>query len=161
MVLVLMAVVEPGGGHMERRFVDRRKAEEKGADVSIVNPMAVDGAKVDRASGNVESHREEVRGHSKLLIWDQEGSCHEGKTPCIGKTTMFVESVWMAPVGSEVTISVVPKEGDAVGQELTKGTVLWHCPQDDEFKNQSGFGLLLQQHRLQGSGPDLIDGGKH
>ena len=34
---------------------------------------------------------------------------------------MFVESTWMAPIGSDVTISLVPGEGDSVGQELIQG----------------------------------------
>jgi len=160
---VLMAMVEPGGGHQKRRFGDRRNSEEKAVDASIAGPVLrvlMEGANVDRASGSAEGHREEARGHPKILIWDQEGGCHEGRTPYIGNATMFVESTWRAPVDSEVTISVVPKEGDAVGQELTKGRVVWHCPQDDEFKNQAGFGVLLQQHGPQGSGPDLIVGGK-
>jgi len=153
---VLMAVVGPGGGHMERRFVDRRKAKEEAVDVSI----AMDGAKLDRASGSVEGHREEARGHSKLLIWDQDGSCHEGKTPCIGKTTMFVESTWMAPIGSDVTVSLIPGEGDSVGQELIQGRVVWHCPQDDEFGNQEGFGVLFQRKWAQLPGPDIVSGPK-
>jgi len=157
---VLMMVVETRCGHQERKFGDRRKSEEKPVAASNADPVLMEGANVDRASGSAESHREDARGHLKLLIWDQGGGCHEGRTPYIGNAMMFVESTWMAPVDSEVTISVVPKEGDAVGQELTKGRVVWHCPQDDEFKNQAGFGVLLQQHEPQGSGPDLIVGGK-
>ncbi len=51
----------------------------------------------------------------------------------------------MAPVGSEITISLVPEEEDAVGHELTRGMVVWHCPLGEEFRNQPGFGVLFER----------------
>lgn len=109
---------------------------------------------------NAESHREEGKHHRKLLVWDQDGNCREGKTPCVGNTTMFVESTWLGPIGSGITISFVPGEEDAVGQELARGMVVWHCPRDDEFGNQAGFGILFQREWLQSSGLDSAIGRK-
>jgi len=157
---VLIAVVRAGSGQQERRPAEPRKPEERAVGMSGTNLVLTETMDMDQASVREEGLQEEGRRHPKLLVWDEDGSCHEGRTPGIGNTTMFVESTWMAPVGSEVTMSVVPREGDAVGQELVTGTVVWHCPLGDEFKNQAGFGVLLQRHRPQGLGPDITDGSK-
>ncbi|MGE0470381.1 MAG: hypothetical protein AB7L09_22350 [Nitrospira sp.] len=73
---------------------------------------------------------------------------------------MFVESTWLAPIGSDVTISLVAGEKDSVGQELIQGKVVWHCPQDDDFQNEAGFGVLLPQQWPQLFGPDTLSGPK-
>lgn len=143
MIQVSMAMVGTSGDQQGRRSGNRRTSEEKVVRVLGVNPVLPESVKRDRASVNAESHRQEGRQHRKLLVWDQDGNYREGKTPCIGNTRMFVESTWMAPVGSEVTISLVPEEEDAVGQGLSRGMVAWHCPRDDEFGNQAGFGVLF------------------
>lgn len=143
MIQVLMAMVGTSGDQQGRRSGHRRKSEEKVVRVLVVNPVLPESVKRDRDPMNAENHRQEGRQHRKVLVWDQDGNCREGKTPCIGNTTMFVESTWMAPVDSEVTISLVPEEEDAVGQELSRGMVVWHCPKDDEFRNQAGFGVLF------------------
>lgn len=159
-VLVLMAAVGASGDHQERRLGDRRQLEEKTVGASGSDPVFTERVQSDRASGSEEGHRGDGKRHWKLLVWDHDGNCHEGKTPCIGKPTMFVESTWMAPIGSYVTISLVPGEGDSVGQELIQGKVVWHCPQDDEFKNAAGFGVLVQQQWPQLLGPDTLSGPK-
>lgn len=140
---MLMSTGPTSSDQQERRSGDHRKSEERVVSVSGANSLLPERVKRDRAFVNAESHRQEGRQHRKLLVWDQDGNCREGKTPCIGNTTMFVQSTWMAPVGSEVTISLVPEEEDAVGQGLSRGMVVWHCPRDDEFGNQAGFGVLL------------------
>jgi hypothetical protein len=159
-VPVLIPVVGASDGQQERKFGDRRKSEEKVVGTSGACPVLRENVNMDRASGGGEGHQEKGKRHWKLLVWDQDGNCHEGKTPCIGKPTMFVESTWMAPIGSDVTISLVPGEEDSVGQELIQGKVVWHCPQDDEFKNKAGFGVLFQQQRQQLLGPETLSGPK-
>jgi len=155
-----MAAVEASGDHQERRLGDRRQLEGKAFGASGANPVLTEKVKSDRASGSEEGHRGEGRRHRKLLVFSQDGSYHEGKMPCIGKATMFVESTWMAPIGSDVTISLVPGEADSVGQELIQGRVVWHCPQNDEFGNQEGFGVLFQRQWAQLPGPDIVSGPK-
>lgn len=157
---MLTAIVGTSGGQQERRSGDRRKSEERGVGVSGANPVLPASLRRSRSSVNAESHREEGRQHRKLLVWDQDGNCREGKTPCVGNTTMFVESTWLAPIGSDITISLVPGEEDAVGQELARGVVVWHCPWGDEFGSQAGFGLLFQREWLQSSGPDSANSRK-
>jgi len=159
---VMMSVVGSRSDHQERRFGDRRKEGEQAVGASRSNPVLSERGKSDRASGSEEDCRGEGERHWKLLVWDQDGSCHEGTTPCVIETTLFVESTWMAPIGSDVTISLVPGEEDAVGQELIQGTVVWHCPQDDEFKNKAGFGVRLHPQSADTSSPDLsarLEGG--
>jgi hypothetical protein len=157
---VLMTAVGASGDHQERRLGDRRKLEEKPVGASDSNPVLTESVKSDRVSGSEEGHRGEGERHRKLLVWDQDGNCHEGKTPCRGKPTMFIESTWMAPIGSDVTISLVPGEEDSVGQGLIQGKVVWHCLQDDEFMNEAGFGVLFQQQWPQLLGPDTLSGPK-
>ncbi|QPD05222.1 MAG: hypothetical protein Nkreftii_002996 [Candidatus Nitrospira kreftii] len=157
---MLMAAVGASGDHQERRHGDRRKLEEKAVGASGSNPVLTERVKSDRASGSEEGQRGDRKQPWKLLVWDQDGNCHEGTTPYIGKPTMFVESTWMAPIGSDITISLVPGEEDSVGQELIQGKVIWHCPQDDEFKNEAGFGVLFQQQWPQLLGPDTLSGPK-
>lgn len=140
---MLMAMAGTSGDQQGRRSGNRRTSEEKVVRVLGVYPVLPESVKRDRDPMNAENHRQEGRQHRKLLVWDQDGNCREGKTPCVGNTTMFVESMWMAPVGSEVTISLVPEEEDAVGQEFSRGMVVWHCRLDDEFRNQAGFGVLF------------------
>lgn len=155
---MLMAMVGTSGDQQGRRSGNRRESEGKVVGVLGVKTVLPESGKRDRNSVNAESHRQEGRHHRKLLVWDQDGNCRDGKTPCVGNPTMFVESTWMAPVGSEVTISLVPEEADAVGQELSRGMVVWHCPLDDEFRNQAGFGVLFQRQWLQLSGPETSTG---
>ncbi|MBX3301285.1 MAG: hypothetical protein KF693_03635 [Nitrospira sp.] len=69
---------------------------------------------------------------------------------------IFVESAWLAPIGSDVTISFLSEAEDSVGQEFIQGKVVWHCPQDDEFKNRAGFGVLVQRQWPQSRGPDIL-----
>ena len=156
---MLMAAVGASGDHQERRIGDRRKLDGKAVGASGSNLVLTERVKSDRASGSDEGHRGDEKRHWKLLVWDQDGNCHEGMTPCLGNATMFVESAWMAPIGSDVTISLVPGEEDAVGRELIHGKAVWHCPQDDEFKNKAGFGVLFQQ-QPQLLGPDTLSGPK-
>ena len=151
---MLTAIVGTSGGQQERRSGDRRKSEERGGGVSGVNPVLPASLRRSRSSVNAESHREEGRQHRKLLVWDQDGNCHEGTTGFVGRARMFIESTWMAPVGSEITISLVPEEEDAVGHELTRGMVVWHCPLDDEFRHQAGFGVLFERQCPQLPSPE-------
>lgn len=159
-IQVLMVMVGASGGHQERRFGDRRKLDEKAVGISGASLVLSESVMRDRVSVSADNHREEGRRHRRLLVWDQDGNCREGKTPCFGKAMMFIESTWMAPIGSDITISLVPAEEELVGQELAKGKVVWHCPQGDEFGNQEGFGVLFQQQRPQSSGPDTVRGPK-
>jgi hypothetical protein len=71
---------------------------------------------------------------------------------------IFIESAWLAPVGSDVTISLLADEEDSVEQEFLQGNVLWHCTQDDEFRNRPGFGVLVQRRWPQSLGPDTLSG---
>lgn len=155
---MLMAMVGTGGGHHERRSVDRRKPEEKAVGLSDVNRVSLDSIKRDRASVKTEDHREEGRRHRKLLVWDQDGNCQEGKTPCLRSTAVFVESTGLIPIGSDVTLSLVPGEEDSMGQELAQGKVVWHCPRGDEFGNEAGFGVLFQRAWPQAPGPGIVSG---
>ena len=157
---MVMAMVGTSGGHQERRFGGRRKLDEKVSGVSDANRAAPESIKRGQVSVSTENHREEGRRHRKLLVWDQDGHCHEGTTGCIGRAKMFIESTWMAPVGSEITISLVPEEEDAVGHELTRGMVVWHCPLGDEFRNQAGFGVLFQRQCPQLPSPEPPTGSK-
>ena len=155
---MLMPAVGASGDHQERRLGDRRKLEQKAVGAPGSSLVLTERGKSDRAAESGEGHREEGMRHRKLLVWAEDGSCHEGKTPYIGNATIFVESTWMASIGSDVTISLVPGEENSVGQELVRGKVVWHCPQDDEFKNEAGFGILVQEHRPQLVGPDTLSG---
>ncbi len=155
---VISVLVGTSGGQQDRRFSDRRKSGERIVGASGANSVPVETVKSTPPSVSVENHREGGRRHQKLLVWDQDGNCHEGKMPCLRSTTVFVESTWLSPIGSDVTISLVPSEEDSVGQELAKGMVVWHCPQDDEFGNQAGFGVLFQRQWLQSPGPDAAGG---
>lgn len=157
---MLMAMVGTSGDQQGRRSGNRRKSEEKVVRALGVNPVLPESVKRDRDPMNAESHRQEGRRHRKLLVWDQDGYCHEGTTGCIGRAMIFIESTWMAPVGSEVTISLVPEEEDAVGHELTRGMVVWHCPLADEFRNQAGFGVLFQRQCPQLPSPEPPTGSK-
>lgn len=151
---MLTAVVGTSGGHQERRFGERRKSDERVGGVSDANRAASESAKRGQGSLSTENHREQGGRHRKLLVWDQDGQCHEGTTGCIRRAMMFIESTWMAPVGSEITISLVPEEEDAVGRELTRGMVVWHCPLGDEFRNQPGFGVLFERQCPQLPSPE-------
>ena len=146
-----MTAVGVSGDHQERRLGDRRKLEEKAVGTSGSNPVLAERVKTDQGEG---------KRQRKLLVWDQDGNCHEGKTRCIGKSTMFVESTWMAPISSDVTISLVPGEEDSVGKGLIQGKVVWHCPLGDEYGNQAGFGVLFQEQWPQLLGPDTLSGPK-
>ncbi|NGZ96455.1 MAG: hypothetical protein CV089_10070 [Nitrospira sp. WS110] len=160
MIDVLMGIVGTSGGPQERRFGDRRKSDGKEVGVSDANLVSLERIKRDRVSVSTEDHREEGRRRRKLLVWDQEGNCHEGKTPCLRNTTVFVESTRLMPIGSDVTLSLVPGEEDAVGRELAQGKVVWHCPQADEFGNEAGFGVLFQRQWPQAPGTGTVSGTK-
>jgi len=153
---VLMAMVGTSGGPQERRFGDLRKSGEKAGGVSDAKLVPLESVKKGRVSISTEDHREEGGRHRKLLVWDQDGNCHEGKTPCLKNTTVFVESTWLMPIGSDVTLSLVPREEASVGQELAQGKVVWHCPRADEFENEAGFGVLLQRQWLQLPGSEAM-----
>jgi len=73
---------------------------------------------------------------------------------------VFVESTRLMPIGSDVTLSLVPGEEDSVGRELAQGKVVWHCPQADEFGNEAGFGVLFQREWLQSSDLNSASGRK-
>ena len=152
-------MVGTSGGQQEKRFGDRRKSDERPAGESGANLVLSEIVKRDRASVSVANRREEG-SHRKLFLWDQDGNCHEGKTPCLGSTTMFVESTWLAPIDSDVTISLVLGEEDSVGHELAQGKTLWHCPHSDEFGNHAGFGVLFQREWPQSPGSGAISGSK-
>jgi len=157
---VLMSVIRAGGDHRERRSGDRRKVEEQAIGVSGSNLVLSERGKSDRVSGSEEDRQGEGKRHWKLLVWAQDGTCHEGTTPCVGAAMLFVETTWRAPIGSDVTIGLVLEEKGMTGQELIQGTVVWHCSQDDQFKNEAGFGVLLQQQWPQLLGPDSLSGPK-
>lgn len=157
---MLMGVGAISGSQPERRLGDRRKLDEKAVSVSDVNLVSPESSKPGRVSVSMETYREEWRRRRKLLVWDQEGNCHEGKTPCLRSTTVFVESTRLMPIGSDVTLSLVLGEEDSVGRELAQGKVVWHCPQADEFGNEAGFGVLFQREWLQSSDLNSASGRK-
>lgn len=99
-----------------------------------------------------ESNRSEE--HSPVTFWTLDGNCHAGATPRMGGAVIFVESRLMVPVGSEVTVSLAPVEKQSEAEELAEGTVVWHCPHDDEFENQGGFGVLIRRQWPKGSDPE-------
>lgn len=70
---------------------------------------------------------------------------------------MFVESTWMAPLGTELTICLAPKEESLVGQEFGLGTVVWHCRSGDEFKNHEGFGVAFPRRWPREHYPDPVE----
>ena len=156
----VMSMLEASGVRQGRRLGGRRKPEETTIDAVGVTSVLAERVAIKLISGNEEDYREAGTGHHKLLVWAQDGSCHEGKTSCIGSQTMFIESTWMASIGSDVTISYVPGEEDSVGQAPIQGKVVWHCPQDDEFGNQEGFGVLFQRQWAQPPGLDIMSGPK-
>jgi len=142
---MLAMELRAGGGRDERRLSDRRRSEREGAGDPGTEVILKDGTDAGRASGREGDLVGKDQPHRKLVFWTQDGSCYEGSTPHLGGTLIFVESTWMAPLGTELTISLVPKEEHIVGQELGRGMVVWHCPFGDEFKNQGGFGVAFQR----------------
>lgn len=147
MTLMLLTAGGANGGRPERRAGDRRRTEVKRIGSSGARTMRMDGADMTRAA---EHERGEGQCHHTLMWRVPDGSCHEGTTPKIGGSMIFVESIEIAPVGTEVLISLVPREEDPVDQELVQGMVVWHCPFGDQFGKQSGFGVLLRKQRLNG-----------
>lgn len=148
-MVALMAEVGANSAHPDRRAGERRKPDAR--------VMPADGADTTKVAGYEEG---EGKRHHAVRWKMSGGSCHEGTTPKIGNTTIFVESKEMAPVGTEVVISFVPKREEAVAKELVQGTVVWHCPLGDAFQNQAGFGVSLQQHAPKKLALDIVDGPK-
>lgn len=123
------------------------RPEEKGVGTSRDRTMLFDGVNRMRTSLSPADFSEEERQRQKLFFWITDGSCHEGTTPCMGKTTIFIETTLVVSVGEEITVAPVSMDG-AEG-ELVVGTVVWRCPVKDEFGNLAGFAVCLHGHWCQ------------
>ena len=87
----------------------------------------------------------EVRGgHQPLMSWDPEGNCFEGITPHLTDDFLFVESNSMVLVGETITVRLIQRDSSRANSwDVAEGTVVWHCPSEDLFKNLRRFGVHL------------------
>ena len=99
--------------------------------------------------------------HIPVTFWMPDGISHEGMTPRIGSTVIFIESKQAVQLGTEVTIRLTATQDEAVRKSgVAEGIVVWHCPLDDHFKNRAGFGVSLHSGHPQPSEPRKTEGSK-
>lgn len=103
-----------------------------------------------------------VSGAARIPVtfWVPDGSCYEGVTPHIADEILFVESKQVLPIDTAVTIRIaLPNDGPG-NWGLAKGTVVWNCPDGDQFKNREGFRVCLHGRWSQPLGQTKPDGSK-
>lgn len=149
-------------GRDERRAGERRsnQAKTRGASESATG-LLVDNT-MDGWQPQVREVGMPTRGgeHGPVTFWTTDGSCHEGMTMRMNGEMLFIESERMFPVGSELTVSLAPNEGQSAAEELAEGIVVWHCPLGDEYENKGGFGVRLKRRWPKGPVSDMAGGPK-
>lgn len=146
-------------GRKVRKLVGRTAKSGSGLPVIDSPPIAVKGEE------RMNFPAQEARGIGELsrkagTFWIPDGSCHEGVVFHRGHGVVFVESKRMVPVGTDVTIRLRSPEDDSTDCGVVEGTVVWHCPVADDFKNREGFGVSVRGRWPRLPGPAETEGKK-
>ena len=129
---------------------------------SSANSSRVIAPRDEPRSGLHDRSASPVSGEARIPVtfWVPDGSCFEGVTPHVADEILFVESKQVVPVDTAVTIRIASSNDGSVNWALAKGTVVWNCPDGDQFKNRQGFGVCLQGRWPQPLGQTKPDGSK-
>lgn len=140
----------------ERRYGERRRGEgSTRLTLFSVDRMSMD--EWEKEGDLVQEQGVETHGagrrHCRVAFWTPDGSRQEGMTSHLGGSMVFIESIKLVPVDTEITVELAQGDESSNGHELVDGVVAWHCPFADEFQHREGFAVRLRSSWPQGPRP--------
>jgi hypothetical protein len=141
--MMMLAEARTEKGLKRTKLAVRTMKQQDDACVGGSSATFMDGTQAGKLTG-LKNCVEEHANHVPVIFCTPEGEYHEGLTPRLDGTVMFIESKHAVPIGMNINIRSKEPNGGSEEWDVAEGTVIWRCPSADLFENASGFGVRLK-----------------